>query len=247
MNSTLQVELINSSNWWLPVLGSAVVAAVALVGVLVSNATNRAAITSADRREIDDWRRTKNLEAIGNLLRVSQSISGEVGDLHGKLLSTIAGYASTGNLRNHTGEFFFTEADPIVQRLRSFRTEVEILESTISVIAPNDVFVSSTELANKARELLFAEREAMRYWYLFRVNEPSDDAHDKDSWWHYEGQIVALTADVRAAHDALANVFRLSIAQESAVSFDARVDPTNRRSTNSTSSEQTEGALSSTD
>lgn len=53
----ITVELVNDSAWWLPwlpVVGSAVVAAVAFIGVIVSNRTNRAAITASDERAQQD-------------------------------------------------------------------------------------------------------------------------------------------------------------------------------------------------
>lgn len=54
---SIPVRIMNSSNWWLPwlpVLGSFLVAIAALVSVILSNRTNRAAITASDKRARED-------------------------------------------------------------------------------------------------------------------------------------------------------------------------------------------------
>ncbi|MGY1948549.1 hypothetical protein [Nocardia asiatica] len=81
---------------WLPLFGSLVVAIAALVGVLVNNRTNRAAVTAADernrvtldaaqrsveetnaaaeRREHDKWRRESVLTAVSSVLAISSDV-----------------------------------------------------------------------------------------------------------------------------------------------------------------------------
>ncbi len=81
---------------WLPLFGSLIVAIAALVGVLVNNRTNRAALTAADernrvtldaaqrtvestnaaaeRREHDKWRRESVLTAVSSVLAVSSDV-----------------------------------------------------------------------------------------------------------------------------------------------------------------------------
>ncbi|WP_067470861.1 hypothetical protein [Nocardia amamiensis] len=81
---------------WLPLFGSLIVAVAALVGVLVNNRTNRAALTAADernrvtldaaqrnveltnaaaeRREHDKWRRESVLTAVSSVLAISSEV-----------------------------------------------------------------------------------------------------------------------------------------------------------------------------
>lgn len=81
---------------WLPLFGSLIVAMAALVGVLVNNRTNRAALTAADernrvtldaaqrsvestnaaaeRREHDKWRRESVLTAVSSVLAISSDV-----------------------------------------------------------------------------------------------------------------------------------------------------------------------------
>ncbi|WP_249645557.1 hypothetical protein [Nocardia sputi] len=81
---------------WLPLFGSLIVAVAALVGVLVNNRTNRAALTAADernrvtldaaqrnveltnaaaeRREHDKWRRESVLSAVSSVLAISSDV-----------------------------------------------------------------------------------------------------------------------------------------------------------------------------
>ncbi|WP_174188912.1 hypothetical protein [Nocardia barduliensis] len=81
---------------WLPLFGSLIVAIAALVGVLVNNRTNRAALTAADernrvtldaaqrsveatnaaaeRREHDKWRRESVLTAVSSVLAISSDV-----------------------------------------------------------------------------------------------------------------------------------------------------------------------------
>ncbi|WP_280497022.1 hypothetical protein [Nocardia asiatica] len=81
---------------WLPLFGSLIVAIAALVGVLVNNRTNRAAVTAADernrvtldaaqrsveeanaaaeRREHDKWRRESVLTAVSSVLAISSDV-----------------------------------------------------------------------------------------------------------------------------------------------------------------------------
>ncbi|WP_157172630.1 hypothetical protein [Nocardia exalbida] len=81
---------------WLPLFGSLIVAMAALVGVLVNNRTNRAALTAADernrvtldaaqrsvestnaaaeRREHDKWRRESVLTAVSSVLAISNDV-----------------------------------------------------------------------------------------------------------------------------------------------------------------------------
>lgn len=81
---------------WLPLFGSLIVAVAALVGVLVNNRTNRAALTAADernrvtldaaqrnvevtnaaaeRREHDKWRRESVLSAVSSVLAISSEV-----------------------------------------------------------------------------------------------------------------------------------------------------------------------------
>ncbi|WP_454194595.1 hypothetical protein [Nocardia sp. Marseille-Q1738] len=81
---------------WLPLFGSLIVALAALVGVLVNNRTNRAAVTAADernrvtldaaqrsveqtnaaaeRREHDKWRRESVLTAVSSVLAISSEV-----------------------------------------------------------------------------------------------------------------------------------------------------------------------------
>ncbi|MEV6321947.1 hypothetical protein AB0M45_12240 [Nocardia sp. NPDC051787] len=81
---------------WLPLIGSLIVAVAALVGVLVNNRTNRAALTAADernrvtldaaqrnveltnaaaeRREQDKWRRESVLTAVSSVLAISSEV-----------------------------------------------------------------------------------------------------------------------------------------------------------------------------
>ncbi|MFE7742146.1 hypothetical protein [Nocardia sp. NPDC057455] len=81
---------------WLPLFGSLIVAIAALVGVLVNNRTNRAALTAADernrvtldaaqrsvestnaaaeRREHDKWRRESVLTAVSAVLAISSDV-----------------------------------------------------------------------------------------------------------------------------------------------------------------------------
>lgn len=77
----LPVEIINQTEWWQPyvpplvgLLGSIIVAAVAFIGVRMSNVTNQKAITSADERERDRWKTDSDREREkwhrDNLLRI---------------------------------------------------------------------------------------------------------------------------------------------------------------------------------
>ncbi len=88
--------MIFSVTQWLPLFGSLVVAIAALVGVLVNNRTNRAAVTAADernrvtldaaqrsveetnaaaeRREHDKWRRESVLTAVSSVLAISSDV-----------------------------------------------------------------------------------------------------------------------------------------------------------------------------
>lgn len=63
------IQIVQSSpDWWLawlPVLGSALVAAAAFTGVIISNRTNRKAIEAADDREWVKWQR-EQLAAIAD-------------------------------------------------------------------------------------------------------------------------------------------------------------------------------------
>jgi hypothetical protein len=81
---------------WLPLFGSLIVAMAALVGVLVNNRTNRAALAAADernrvtldaaqrsvestnaaaeRREHDKWRRESVLTAVSSVLAISSDV-----------------------------------------------------------------------------------------------------------------------------------------------------------------------------
>ncbi|MGQ4598661.1 hypothetical protein [Nocardia sp. R6R-6] len=81
---------------WLPLLGSLIVAVAALVGVLVNNRTNRAAVSAADernrvaldaaqrnmeltnaaadRRDQDKWRRESVLSAVSSVLAISSEV-----------------------------------------------------------------------------------------------------------------------------------------------------------------------------
>ncbi|MGK8521558.1 hypothetical protein ACRS6B_08355 [Nocardia asteroides] len=81
---------------WLPLFGSLIVAIAALVGVLVNNRTNRAALTAADernrvtldaaqrnvestnaaaeRREHDKWRRESVLTSVSSVLAISSEV-----------------------------------------------------------------------------------------------------------------------------------------------------------------------------
>ncbi len=88
--------MIFSVTQWLPLFGSLIVAIAALVGVLVNNRTNRAAVTAADernrvtldaaqrsveeanaaaeRREHDKWRRESVLTAVSSVLAISSDV-----------------------------------------------------------------------------------------------------------------------------------------------------------------------------
>ncbi|MEV6257476.1 hypothetical protein AB0L97_29915 [Nocardia sp. NPDC051911] len=88
--------MIFSVTQWLPLFGSLIVAIAALVGVLVNNRTNRAALTAADernrvtldaaqrnvestnaaaeRREHDKWRRESVLTAVSSVLSISSDV-----------------------------------------------------------------------------------------------------------------------------------------------------------------------------
>ncbi|MBF6298289.1 hypothetical protein IU459_12135 [Nocardia amamiensis] len=81
---------------WLPLFGSLIVAVAALVGVLLNNRTNRAAVSAADernrvtldaahrnveltnaaaeRREHDKWRRESVLSAVSSVLAISSEV-----------------------------------------------------------------------------------------------------------------------------------------------------------------------------
>lgn len=81
MDGPLVVEIVNQANWWLPwlpVLGSAIVAAAAVSGVAISNRTNRDAIRAADQRAEQDRRdaRTKDFKSWqrDTLLEISSSV-----------------------------------------------------------------------------------------------------------------------------------------------------------------------------
>lgn len=83
----IQVELIQDGPaWWvpwLPTLGSFVVAAAAFVGVFLSNRTNRAAISAADEREHEKWRREEVLSAATRVLAGAADfhrLATEIGD-----------------------------------------------------------------------------------------------------------------------------------------------------------------------
>ncbi|WP_372024110.1 hypothetical protein ACBG85_17030 [Rhodococcus sp. NyZ502] len=58
-------NIAQSSPWWqawLPLLGSAILALVTLLGILKTNSTTRASITAADTREQERWRRDRVID-----------------------------------------------------------------------------------------------------------------------------------------------------------------------------------------
>lgn len=76
------IQIIQSSAaWWqawLPVLGSALVAAAALRGVVLSNRVNRDAIRSADERALASWQRDEVLKVVLAALETSDYILQEL-------------------------------------------------------------------------------------------------------------------------------------------------------------------------
>ncbi|OZE95533.1 hypothetical protein CH302_17075 [Rhodococcus sp. 15-2388-1-1a] len=67
------VQAASSAWWtpWLPLLGSALVAAAAFRGVVLSNRTNSRAISAADDREFLKWRREKVTDLSDEILTVA--------------------------------------------------------------------------------------------------------------------------------------------------------------------------------
>ncbi|MGW5317846.1 hypothetical protein [Nocardia thailandica] len=59
---------------WLPLLGSGLVAGVALLGVILSNRVNRDAIARADERAHASWHRDEVLKVVLAVLKTSDSI-----------------------------------------------------------------------------------------------------------------------------------------------------------------------------
>lgn len=80
----MQVEILSDADWWqpwLPVLGSTIVAAAAIVGIIKSNKTNRDAITAADDREFAKWRRETILKLSSEAATAALDISRDVREL----------------------------------------------------------------------------------------------------------------------------------------------------------------------
>ena len=78
----LEVKLIGGGEWWLPwlpILGALIVASAAFVGILISNRTNRRAITAADDREWVRWRREKVFDLAGEILEKSSTCKARLG------------------------------------------------------------------------------------------------------------------------------------------------------------------------
>jgi hypothetical protein len=95
--SPLQVEILNHSDWWqqwLPVLTAFIVAAVAYVGVVKSNRTNRKAIDAADTRSKTELRESRDrdfrLWRRDNLLRLGAEAAGTALHADSELLSISA-------------------------------------------------------------------------------------------------------------------------------------------------------------
>lgn len=77
----IPVEIINQTDWWQPyvpplvgLLGSILVAVVALYSVRKSNGTNERAIDAADNREREKWHRDNLLRICSEAVRVSREI-----------------------------------------------------------------------------------------------------------------------------------------------------------------------------
>jgi hypothetical protein len=77
----LPVEITNQTDWWLPyvpplvgIIGSILVAVVALYSVRKSNRTNERAIDAADDREREKWHRDNLLRICSEAVRVSREI-----------------------------------------------------------------------------------------------------------------------------------------------------------------------------
>ncbi|WP_006247165.1 hypothetical protein [Mycolicibacterium tusciae] len=73
---------MNQTDWWQPyvpplvgLVASVIVAAVAFIGVRMSNGTNEKAITAADERERDKWHRDNLLRICSEAVRVSREIA----------------------------------------------------------------------------------------------------------------------------------------------------------------------------
>lgn len=76
------VEIVNQTDWWQPyvpplvgLVGSILVAVVALYSVRKSNRTNERAIDAADNREREKWHRDNLLRICSEAVRVSREIS----------------------------------------------------------------------------------------------------------------------------------------------------------------------------
>lgn len=76
------VESVNQADWWQPyvppfvaLVGSIIVAAVAFIGVRMSNSTNQRAIDAAGTREREKWHRDNLLRICSEAVRVSREIA----------------------------------------------------------------------------------------------------------------------------------------------------------------------------
>ncbi|WP_218719472.1 hypothetical protein [Nocardia sp. MH4] len=128
----------SSAAWWqawLPVLGSVLVAGVALWGVVVSNRTNRDAIAAADERALMSWRRDEVLKVVLSVLETSDDILQEFRYQH----SWTAEYAKKDN------------------ELKRKTDKLSLNYSSLELLAPGALPSRCKEL----HEALFNAREAV--------------------------------------------------------------------------------------
>lgn len=243
--SPLPVEIVDASPvWlpWLPVLGSLIVAAAAFFGVIVSNRTNRKAISASDDREHRSWRKDRCLDATSSMLENSIYLTSNIGHIHTRLIMSIRDYGFSGNLSPNTDEFFFRRTHPAIAELDEHRSNVHAAQAVIDAIAPSLLVDAAATLSREIGLLVFAEQEAMRFYYLLMSSSEKREKEDKTSpeklakkrareegykenWLTHEAQMhVAVTSTVTAQRE-LTRVFRRYVADvedHTLEHFDAR-------------------------